>query len=303
MFKTSLVILALLASVTAMAVVNGGTIARTGEYPASRSVMLVLNQRDGRPSGFCTAVLIGKNIGLTAAHCFEHSSPTDTFKVVFGLSQWAPANRMRAGGKFKIHPLFRSNPGMIAFDFGSGVATSVADEKTFVPNATTKLVTQEKHYDIAIFSFIGDYPEDMKPALVLDREMDLSNADLYIYGAGHSMYINQKDTAAYYKTGEFGFLRRGKAKVNSNYSQFADFYFTSPASQAKTCMGDSGGPQFLASAKYPTVMGINSAMIVNDLDGNNVDSVCGNTALVTKTSTSSTWINQEKAELLLDLQK
>jgi hypothetical protein len=142
------------------------------------------------------------------------------------------------------------------------------------------------HNDIAIFSFYGDLPADAKPALVISDTSDLSNQPVYIYGSGHSAYINgvQFREPRYYNSGEFGNLRRGKAVIHADYSRFTDLYFTAPTSESFTCMGDSGGPQFLASASFPTIVGINSAMLVDDLDGNNKDSVCGNTAITTKVS-------------------
>ncbi len=161
------------------------------------------------------------------------------------------------------------------------------------------------HNDIAIFSFVGEIPADAKPAQIVSENSDLSNQPVYIYGSGHSAYINgdQFREPKYYQSGEFGNLRRGKAFINSDYSLYADLYFTSPSSEAFTCMGDSGGPQFLASSLLPTVVGINSAMLVDDLDGNHKDSVCGNTAITTKVGAFYDWITAQKAQLTSELTK
>ena len=244
---------------------------------------------DGKPAGFCTGVLIDKNIGLTAAHCLGGHIKSNGFKIVFGLNQRAPSNRIRVGFKMVAHPDFREDGKELdSFDFGGGAI---------------KKYTKGMSNDIAIFSFVGELPPDAKPAQILPQNIDLSNQPIYIYGAGHSQYISgeQYREPKFYNSGLFGNLRRGKAVIHSNYSQYPTMYFTAPTSESQTCMGDSGGPQFLASAEFPTVVGINSAMLVNDLDGNHKDSVCGNTALTTKVGAFYDWITQQKLILTSEL--
>ncbi len=273
----------------APAVANGKLLSKVGEYPASRALVIVMQTYNGKPAGFCTGVLIDKNIGLTAAHCLRGNPKPNGFKIVFGLSQHAPQSRIQIGYKIVGHPEFRDDGAEVqAFDFGGG---------------RVKKYTKGMSNDIAIFSFAGDLPADAKPAQILPQNIDLSNQPIYIYGSGHSQYITgeQYREPKFYHASLFGNLRRGKAVIHNNYIQYPTMYFTAPTSEAHTCMGDSGGPQFLASASFPTVVGINSAMLVDDLDGNNKDSVCGHTALTTKVGAYFDWITQQKIILSSEL--
>lgn len=291
----------------APAVVNGKALTKVGEYPASRSLVIVEQTTNGKASGFCTGVIIDKNIGLTAAHCFESKGTGAAgFRVIFGLSQRAAFDRIRQGHKFVQHPQFRAATDLLTFDFVTGLSRPTvvdANNKAVLDSVTSKAFTMNLHNDLAVFSFYGDLPLDAKPAQILPRNIDLANQPVYIYGAGHSKYMNETKynptvSQDFYS---FGFLKRGKAVINSNYAQYRDFYFTAPTSESHTCRGDSGGPQFLASATFPTVVGLNSAMLVNDLNGNNKDSLCGHTALTAKVSAFISWIETQKAQLKAEL--
>jgi hypothetical protein len=263
-------------------ILGGEVLSRVGQYPAQRSVVMIQPLGPaGLPVTGCTAVLIGQNTGLTSAHCLEMEFTT--FRVVFGLRMFATAENHLEGARYELHPRYKTE-----IVIGTHNFQKIPGEQKF---------TMDRRFDLAIFSFKGTLPPGYRPAHIdIEKFKDRSNEKVYSYGEGarvHPHQITRDDIG----DGLYGKLARGVMFIDTKFTQYEDLYFTSEYSPSQVCNGDSGGPQFLADAVYPTIVGIHSARLNNDASPTTKFSNCGDISVITKVAPFSDWIFEKKTEL------
>lgn len=252
------------------------------KYPAQRAVVIFQTlDKNGIPGSSCTAVLIAPNVALTAAHCLQTAFVS--FRMAFALETTAVNIKYLPGHKFVVHPLNRSINPEIVFEFKN-------------PPYTQKTPFRLR-YDLALVSFKGKVPKGYRPAKIdTDKGADRSGESIYAYGYGNRQHPYQVDSSQL-GTLLYGSLTRGKMQIDSDFHRFEDFYLTSESSETQVCNGDSGGPQFLANAKEPTVVGIHSARHVNWAIEKHHNSQCGDVSIVAKVAPFADWILETKKAL------
>lgn len=261
---------------------GGVELTKLGLYQAQKSVVLLRMIRNGKPSGhLCTASLIGTNTVLTAAHCLEGLSfpGNEGINIVFGVNSVATDSPNVRVSDYAIHPKYRADQHLFTYKFAKS-----GEEVT---------VTHMRTYDLAVLYFKGQLPDGFAPAQIsTDSSENLTGQLVAAYGAGvRGSMFDAKSNADIIRTFP-GQLSRGEFVIRESIYSGVDFYMIEGKSKERICGGDSGGPQFLLSAKNPTIIGVNSARFSEKLHAEKES--CGQASLATKVSTSSTWILETK---------
>ena len=157
----------------------------------------------------CTAVIIGENIGLTAAHCPVSS-------IFFPL---------HTDAKFKVTHLIR-HPKYVPLS------------RDIDPD---RIDPRKLEYDIAIFKFEGDLPSGIEHAQLVDSQRTpLQYPNGIVIGAGIQIPYRQDVKFAqgmFRILGQMEYAETGSLKIIGMMKPDGKPY--------KICLGDSGGPLFI----------------------------------------------------------
>ncbi len=250
------------------AIVGGYTIPTEGVYLSTQvqanlasHVVGLVNTTDPSTHSTCSAVLIGQNVALTAAHCVLNAAKTNLFIVAddatFAVSAWHGVSQVL------IHPNY--NP-----------------KNSIIPqvNAAT--------YDLALVKFAGVMPERFGAASIMMPNTDRFNIWPVVAGYG---YTSREKV-------DVGILRFTLLKVNS-YIIKQNFFYADQTNGHGICNGDSGGPVFMTRGDDFVLIGITSATaaynpyVAGALGKDN----CSGTSIFSNVLYYKNWIDQGLLQL------
>ncbi|MBC7661852.1 MAG: trypsin-like serine protease [Chitinophagaceae bacterium] len=171
---------------------------------------------------YCSAILIGKNQLVTAAHCFKGVTSNSSFEIGFGVNGIPTGFQAK---QFALHPHFNQ---------------AIMDANVNTPTALEELA------DVAILSFEGELTSAMRPVRIADPNLIYGSMPVIVAGFGVTS-TNDKSRRP------LMWLVSSIMSINNHYNEFQ--LQTKTASGA--CFGDSGGPTFIVGqdAKCLQVIG------------------------------------------------
>lgn len=250
------------------AILGGYTIPTDGVYLtqqaqfnlASHVVGLV---DTGVPSthSICSAVLIGPNIALTAAHCVAKAEIANLF-IVADDATFAVFSRHTVS-RVLIHPNYKP-------------------KNSIIPTL------EAPTYDLAVIKFDGIMPERFSAVPLLKPSTDRFNIWPVVAGYGYTSREKM----------DVGILRFTLLKVNS-YILKQNYFYADQTNGLGICKGDSGGPVLMTRAADFVLIGITSASaaynpyIAGALGKDN----CTGTSMFSNVLFYKNWIDQSLLEL------
>lgn len=270
---TALALLILGTPITSRAVIGGKL-----DLSDGAGILQILMTEDGA----CTATKIGKNLLITAAHCFDDSANLVGFSV----------KSVNKGMEF----------------------TSLSSEKVIIHPSYKALINTDyeesiKVLDIAIVRVKESAEFDLLPTRQFDFSQITPETRLSFYGYGCDKSVN--DLENYFpqrKVSETVSLKIETLKskhgiMTSLYKELSALIYRNSiitpgqrynSMQASVCYGDSGGPIF----KEDKIVGINTLYTFNDIN-NDGESTSGISYLNlhARVSTAKEWIEQTLKEI------
>lgn len=208
-----------------------GVAATLDDAVARHTLAMVKSQTDqGTP--YCSAVLIGQDQVLTAAHCISSEEDPIYFALGLGLSDSLRPTIRR--GMAIIHPEFRTGTDQMTYN------------------------------DIALVNLTDNIanPAHMKPATL---------ADINDFAAGSKVILAGYGSLGYREGAGFISNRAVKLYQTSTViDRFDDnnsnlIIYKSPDEISSACAGDSGGPMFIESAQGDLqVIGVTRGPVLGD---------------------------------------
>ncbi len=297
------------ADVTESNVIDGELIIERKDSGAKSVVAVELLDKNNQIITYCTGTTMGPNTVLTAAHCFSDATTPGVvaFNIVFETrTKFYGEPTRRTGHAFVKHPQYNSTP--IEWIYHNEKYYDKALHPEIRIDTQSKIANSPQlDHDLAIAIFQGTLPKGFEIATLDDQaNSDYSGQTVYFYGYGRSVdYLDKKGR---YDTST-GQLRKGTAVVGEGYNQFADRYFTKKNSKNFVCQGDSGGPQFIKYKGALKIIGVNSAVGVDE-KSRSVDAKitgapgyvsCRDRSQVAKVGPYYGWIKNEEEKLLRSL--
>lgn len=288
-----------------------GTNITSRETKASKSVVIVeMTDEKHQTITYCSAVLIGPQTVLTAAHCFNPKliPGVENFNIQFENRMTHIQNPLkRKGFSFVMHPQYNTNPKKWILRDNEWLDP---DKEDFKPKKNDyESFTEQGDHDLAVLVFEGKLPSGFAPVQI-DTDATANYAGKLIYAYGYGKSVDYLDPNGIYDVSS-GYLRRGTIIVDEDFNLFEDRYFTSKLSKNSLCQGDSGGPQFFNEKDVLKVIGINSA-VASDPDAKVVPGTppgedpylsCRGRSQVAKVAPYATWIKAEEKRMLTELAK
>ncbi|HWU42518.1 MAG TPA: trypsin-like serine protease [Bdellovibrio sp.] len=192
------------------------------ENPLSHHVVQIVDQTN---SLSCTAVIISRNLVLTAAHCIPFTS--DHLTLIFGANPSAEKYETRKSDNAIAHPSYNN--------------TSMGDRN-----------------DLALVSFSGGLPVGFTPALLPDSGLALNEGQAFMtLGYGRTSGRLPQDPQDMQGSNILRAVSLSVESFTANHHQFE----VNQSYGRGICAGDSGGPAFLQRNNNDYVMGIASAVI------------------------------------------
>lgn len=239
----------------------GGVNSR-GDEPYAKHVVALMNIKAKR---LCTATILSEQILLTAAHCVEHSHPTDQ-RVIFGPATDAPGIVMRKVEDFLQSPIYPIRGKMIT---NSG--------------------------DIAIVKFSGGLPPGYAPVRILADSTVLKDGTTVMlagYGVNSSFLVRDSQTGrAMVAHDGSGALRAATSTILKTNFTVSELLIDSSKGTG-VCHGDSGGPAFAAINGELVLIGVTNHGIGDPAD------TCMVSAAFASTAFYAQWIAQTVPTLL-----
>lgn len=203
----------------------GGT-AVTAENPRKKHVALLMVTDHLKQISVCTAVLISKNVLLTAAHCAEEASIQVYFHHSSLCSDGMNSKLVYKVNQAVIHPYWAGNP-----------------------DSSTAL--QQANNDLALLKLEKDAPAGYQPvAFAKPQELNQSTEILQIgYGKTATQVSRPPVLNEVFKN-----------KKDIEYLDYSGYLVVKQASHGG-CSGDSGGPLLVKSNGSYKVLGIASFLI------------------------------------------
>lgn len=245
-------------------VINGKTIEMRDSRSSKAVVALLYENASGNMYTFCSATLVAQDAIVLAGHCFDSK--------------------------------LMGQPARMEVDYGETIYTT----HFRVP---VKAFERNQHYneqgiydhDIAVAVLAEPVPSEMQPAAIdTNTSANYSNRTVTVYGYGRSRDYNP--TVLHQDMWEStGFLHSGEMRIDGDYNETPDRYFTTGTTRNSICQGDSGGPNFMTLQGRLTLVGVNSASPGAVLQ-NGLRSCTGRSQL-TKVAPFAGWIKETIAKL------
>ncbi len=230
------------------------------QYNLASHVVGLVDTTNPSIHGTCTAVLIGANTALTAAHCVSKVNPKSLF-IVADDATFAVFARHTVN-TIKVHPNYSS---------------LVVVPKVATPN-----------YDLALIQFDGVLPARFLPIKIAEGAVDRKN--IWPVAAGFGYTSREKMDS--------GLLRFTLLKVESFIAK--QNYFSADQSNGQgICMGDSGGPVMFTRGEDFVLMGITSAAASYNpyVAGTLAKNTCAGTSIFNNVLFYKIWIESSLAKL------
>jgi secreted trypsin-like serine protease len=217
-------------------IINGKTV-KQGSWIEKSTVLLAIKASDQADS-LCTAVIIGKDLLLTAAHCVKHDFNKMTLDeskkngvVVLSANLYCEADEsvtksLRAIDKVLIHPKY--------------------DENNKTPY---------NRYDLAVVKIHGTFPVNYQKVELVNSEFfeKINRKNIKIMSAGFGKtngYRVEENTTPR--------LRAFQYFTDVSLDKFEDIEISQKT--GGICAGDSGGPLFVRYKRKNYLLGISSAV-------------------------------------------
>lgn len=191
------------------------------DHPISKYMVLVF---DKPTESYCTAMLVRKNILLTAAHCIK-SSP-ENMTLAFGNRPLAGQYIMREARGVLVHPDYKKNQ-------------------------------NTNRSDLALILVNGFAPESYEVLSLPDEKFPL-RAGLTFTSSGYGRVTGRVDPRGHDIQGS-GTLRHVELTIDSLSEDETQFYVDQKKGKG-ICQGDSGGPAMMRFNDQDYVVGVASAI-------------------------------------------
>lgn len=246
-------------------IVGGRETAKT--HLTSRYLALIF---DKPTESYCTAMLIRKNILLTAAHCIK--SNVANLTVAFGNRPMAGQYVMHEASRILVHPQYKNQ----SID----------------------------RNDLALILLKSDAPKGYEPLAIPNETFPLKAGQTFT-ASGYGKISGISDPHSPDHQGS-GYLRHVELKVDSISADQSQFYVDQ--SQGKgICNGDSGGPAMMRLHDRDYAIGIASAiswLVPSELSDKakkeymEKQDVCAHRSIYINTKNYHTWIEDGIKELI-----